>query len=105
MVTECIAVYQADLDMVQVSAVMQEDDGSTLHDRILEASIKLLFNDNEIIVKSIEAIDYNVEEKSFYVFFINPPLKRFVTIFILSIKQWTGPPVIKIFFIVVTPYY
>ena len=76
MITECIAVYQADLDMVQVSAVIQEDDGSTLHDGILEASIKLLFNDNEIIVKSIEAIEYNVEEKAFYVFFIHPPVKR-----------------------------
>lgn len=62
--------------MVQAAAVIVDDDGSSLHDRILKASIKLLHNTNEILVKSIEPEDYNVNEKNFYVFFIHPPVKR-----------------------------
>lgn len=62
--------------MVQVAAVITEDDGSSLHDHILEASIKLLHNSNEILVKYIESEDYNQKEENFYVFFIHPPVKR-----------------------------
>lgn len=76
MITECIAAYAQDLKFVQVSAVVLDDDGNTLHQHLKNASIKLLYGNNAFLTKRIVPDDYNEGEQSFYCFFLNPPVER-----------------------------
>jgi hypothetical protein len=75
-VTECIAAYAQDLRFVQVSAVVQDDAGNTLHQHLKNANIKLLYGDNAFLVKQITPEDFNEGEQAFYCFFLNPPVER-----------------------------
>lgn len=76
MVTECIAAYAQDLRFVQVSAVVLDDAGNTLHQHLKNASIKLLYGNNAFLTKQITPEDYNEGEQAFYCFFLNPPVER-----------------------------
>jgi hypothetical protein len=76
MIAEVIAVYHGTQDMVQVSAILQENDGSSLHQRVKTASISLLKNNTSILAQSVGIQDFNEEEGAFYVFFIHPPIQQ-----------------------------
>ena len=89
MITECIGVYGEDRKFVQVSAVILDDSGESLHEHIKNASVHLMFNDTAILTKRLEPLDYNEGERAFYVFFLNPPVER--NIFIrLDVETFEG---------------
>ena len=76
MIAEVIAVYYGTQDMIQVSAILQEADGSSLHAQLKTASVSVLQNDNPILVKNLATNDYNEVEEAFYTFFIHPPIQQ-----------------------------
>jgi len=75
-ITECIAAYAQDLRFVQVSAVVLDDSGVSLHQHLKSASVKLLFSNNAFLTKQLVPEDYNEGERAFYCFFINPPIEQ-----------------------------
>jgi hypothetical protein len=76
MIAEVIATYHGTQDMVQATAILQEDDGTSLHRALKSASISLLQSNEPILVKELEERDYNEEEGCYYVFFIHPPIQK-----------------------------
>jgi len=80
MITECIAGYKKDQDIIQVVALLQDEQDAALYQKLKTATVKLLHNDVPILTKSLERRDYIEERKSFYVFFINPPIQRYTNV-------------------------
>jgi hypothetical protein len=76
MIAEVIATYHGTQDMVQATAILQENDGTSLHQMLKSASISLLQNNEPILVKELAEQDYNEGEKGYYVFFIHPPIQK-----------------------------
>lgn len=75
MIAEVIATYHGTKDMVQVVAIIQEDDGTSVHRQLKEASVSLLHGNLPILVKELEERDYNEGEQQYHVFFIHPPMQ------------------------------
>jgi len=76
LVIEAIATYHGTQDMVQVAAVLQEEDGTSLH-RMLESGLVSLTKGGEaILTKELEERDYNEGEEGYWIFFIHPPLQN-----------------------------
>lgn len=61
---------------MQVSAIVQEDNGTPLHQHIQTAHVSLMHNRTAMLTKSIEPDDYNEQNQQFILFFINPPIQR-----------------------------
>lgn len=76
MIAECIAVYHGALDMVQVSAIIAEDWGDSLHSMLKLGKIELLQENVPILEKEFVKNDYNEGEEGFYIFFLHPPIQR-----------------------------
>lgn len=76
MIAEVIATYHGTKDMVQVVAILQEDDGTSLHRALSSASVSLLQNTTPILTKELEERDYNDGEQGYYVFFLHPPMQH-----------------------------
>ena len=76
MIVEIIATYHGTQDMVQATAILKEDDGTSLHRMLDSATISLLQNNEPILVKELEERDYNEGEEGYYVFFIHPPIQQ-----------------------------
>ena len=78
MIAECIAYYSTFRNLIQVSALILDDDEvSSLHKQIRSAKITLLHQDTAVLDKELTKDDYNEVEQSFYVFFVNPPIKKY----------------------------
>lgn len=89
MQASCIAVYAEDLNFVQVSAIVLDDAGASLHQHLKNAAVQLRFNDTTILTKRLDPVDYNVGEQAFYVFFLNPPVERNMYI-MLDVETYEG---------------
>jgi hypothetical protein len=88
-ITECIAAYSQDLKFVQISAVVQDDTGATLHQHLKTASVKLMYNDTAFLTKQLEPIDFNEGEQAFYCFFLNPAVERDISV-MFEVETYEG---------------
>lgn len=75
MIIECLAGYHQDLRRVTVSAVVQDDDGSSLYQHVKTAMVQLLYHDSVFLQKSVTSQDYNQDEQMFFCFFLNPAVE------------------------------
>jgi len=71
----CIARYEGRQNMVHVSAILLDDDGNPIPEKIRKASVALLHNRTPMLTKEVTEKEYNEGEKAFYVFFVNPPVQ------------------------------
>lgn len=71
----CIARYEGRQKMVHVSAILLDDSGNPIPEKIRKASVVLLHNTTPMLTKEVTEQEYNEGEKAFYVFFINPPIQ------------------------------
>jgi hypothetical protein len=88
-IAECIAVYAEDLAFVQVSAIILDDDGTSLHQHLKNATVQLMYNDTRFLTKALTPADYNAGERAFYVFFLNPPVERNMYV-LLNVETFEG---------------
>jgi len=71
------AAYYGSQDMVQVAALLLEDDGVTsLHKQLKRATVKLMRDDTEMLRKDLEIGDYNEGEEGYFVFFLHPQVQN-----------------------------
>jgi hypothetical protein len=75
-----VAAYHGSQDMVQVAALLLDNEGQSLHRQLDSASVRLLKSGQEILSKSIHPNEYNEEEGGYYVFFLHPPVTKYLSV-------------------------
>lgn len=77
MVAVIKGVYSGTKDIVEVAAILREDDAQTsVHKLIKTGTIKLLHNQEAISTLEFDGTLYNQEHEQFFFYFMHPPIQK-----------------------------